>query len=117
MGGKYLFLDEVHKYPNWSREIKEINDLYPDLKITFTGSSLLQILNSDADLSRRTLSYTMEGLSFREYMHFYHDIKLPIFSLEEILENPDRICDDVQEYHINLLVKYAKGRITASTLL
>ena len=70
MGGKHLFLDEVHKYPTWSQEIKEIIDLYPDMKITFTGSSLIQILNADADLSRRVLSYTMEGLSFREFLHF-----------------------------------------------
>ena len=55
MGGKHLFLDEVHKYPTWSKELKEIIDLWPDLKITFTGSSLLQILNADADLSRRVL--------------------------------------------------------------
>ena len=95
LGGKHLFLDEVHKYPNWSREIKEINDLYPDLKITFTGSSLIQILNADADLSRRVLSYTMEGLSFREYMHFYHGIKLPVHSLKEILANPDVVCEEV----------------------
>ncbi|MBR7034289.1 MAG: AAA family ATPase, partial [Bacteroidales bacterium] len=71
MGGKHLFLDEVHKYPTWSKEIKEIYDLHPDLKITFSGSSLIQILNADADLSRRVLSYTMEGLSFREFLHFY----------------------------------------------
>lgn len=95
MGGKHLFLDEVHKYPNWSREIKEINDLYPDLKITFTGSSLIQILNADADLSRRVLSYTMEGLSFREYIHFYHDIRIPVYSLPEILADPDMICNEI----------------------
>lgn len=95
MGGKHLFLDEVHKYPNWSKEIKEINDLYPDLKLTFTGSSLLQILNADADLSRRVLSYTMEGLSFREYMHFYHHIEIPVYPLEEVLAHADQICDKV----------------------
>lgn len=94
LGGKHLFLDEVHKYPNWSKEIKEINDLYPDLKITFTGSSLIQILNADADLSRRVLSYTMEGLSFREYIHFYHHIKLPVYSLAEVLTTPDEICEE-----------------------
>ena len=70
MGGKHLFLDEVHKYPTWSKEVKEIIDLWPDLKITFTGSSLIQILNADADLSRRVLSYEMFGLSFREYLRF-----------------------------------------------
>lgn len=95
MGGKHLFLDEVHKYPSWSKEIKELNDLYPDMRITFTGSSLLQIINADADLSRRVLSYTMEGLSYREYIHFYHDIHLPVYSLAEILEDPDRVCGEV----------------------
>lgn len=95
MGGKHLFLDEVHKYPHWSREIKELNDLYPNMKITFTGSSLLQILNADADLSRRVLSYSMSGLSFREYLRFYHGIKLPVRSLAEILANAEAVCEEV----------------------
>lgn len=95
IGGKHLFLDEVHKYPNWSKEIKEINDLYPNIKIAFTGSSLLQILNADADLSRRVLSYSMTGLSFREYLQFYHGIKLPSYTLQQILENTDEICAEV----------------------
>lgn len=95
MGGEHLFLDEVHKYPNWSKEIKEMNDLYPTLKITFTGSSLLQILNADADLSRRVLSYSMYGLSFREYLHFYHNIQLPSYSLEHILTHADEVCEAV----------------------
>ena len=95
MGGKHLFLDEVHKDPTWSKEIKEIYDLWPDLRITFTGSSLLQILNADADLSRRVLSYTMAGLSFREYIHFYKGILLPVHSLGEILSNADAICEEV----------------------
>lgn len=97
MGGKHLFLDEVHKYPTWSKEIKEIIDLYPDLKITFSGSSLLQILNADADLSRRVLSYDMEGLSFREYLHFYKGIQLPVRSLDEILSRPDAICEEINK--------------------
>ncbi|MCQ2973699.1 MAG: AAA family ATPase [Bacteroidales bacterium] len=95
IGGKHLFLDEVHKYPTWSKEIKELNDLYPKLKITFSGSSLIQILNADADLSRRVLSYTMEGLSFREYLLFYKGIKLPKYKLEDILNNADDICEKV----------------------
>lgn len=97
MGGKHLFLDEVHHYPTWSREIKEIVDLYPDLKITFTGSSLIQILNADADLSRRVLSYTMEGLSFREFLHFYKGIQIKKHSLDEILANYDDICNEVNK--------------------
>ena len=95
MGGKHLFLDEVHKYPTWSQEIKEISELYPELKITFSGSSLLQILNADADLSRRVLPYTMEGLSFREFLHFYKGIELPRFTLDEILSDADGVCDKV----------------------
>jgi len=68
-GGKYLFLDEVHKYPNWSIEIKNIYDDYPEIKIVFTGSSLLETLNARADLSRRAVIYSMQGLSFREYLN------------------------------------------------
>ena len=95
VGGKHLFLDEVHKYPTWSKEIKEITDLWPDLKITFTGSSLLQILNADADLSRRVLSYDMAGLSFREFLRFYKGIELPSYTLNEILDDADAICQQV----------------------
>ena len=95
MGGKHLFLDEVHKYPTWSKELKEIIDLWPDMKITFTGSSLLQILNADADLSRRVLNYDMAGLSFREYLRFYKNIELPVHTLQEVLEDADAVCDEV----------------------
>lgn len=97
MGGKHLFLDEVHKYPSWSKELKEINDLYPSLKITFSGSSLIQILNADADLSRRVLSYTMEGLSFREFLHFYKGISVPAYTLQELLSNADHICEAINQ--------------------
>lgn len=95
MGGKHLFLDEVHKYPTWSKELKEIIDLWPELKITFTGSSLLQILNADADLSRRVLNYDMAGLSFREYLHFYKGIELTPHNLDDLLDNADVICEEV----------------------
>lgn len=100
MGGRHLFLDEVHRYPTWSCEIKEISDLYPDLRITFTGSSLIQILNADADLSRRVLSYTMEGLSFREFLRFYKGIQLNKFTLNEVLDQYDDIC-----HHVNALCR------------
>ena len=96
-GGKHLFLDEVHKYPHWSKEIKEITDLWPELKITFTGSSLLQLLNADADLSRRVLKYDMTGLSLREFLRFYKDIDLPSYSLSEILGNADEVCDQINK--------------------
>jgi len=111
MGGEHLFLDEVHKYPKWSIEIKEITDLYPQLRITFTGSSLIQILNADADLSRRVLSYTMEGLSFREYLHFYKGIELPKRTLAEILNNADEICMEVNAvcHPVKMFEEYLKA--------
>jgi predicted AAA+ superfamily ATPase len=75
--------------------VKEIIDLWPDMKVTFTGSSLIQILNADADLSRRVLSYTMPGLSFREYLRFYKHIHLPAHTLQALLSDADAICDEV----------------------
>lgn len=96
-GGKRLFLDEVHKYPAWSKEIKEIYDLYPDMQVVFSASSLLQILNGEADLSRRCILYSMQGLSFREFLLFYKDMEFPAYSLEEILTSPGRLCTTVNE--------------------
>ena len=96
-GGIHLFLDEVHQYPTWSKEIKEIIDLWPDLKITFTASSLMPILNSQADLSSRVSSYHMPGLSFREFIKFHKGKWLPRHPLKSILENADAICKEVNE--------------------
>ena len=84
-GGLHLYIDEVHKYKNWSRELKQIYDTHPDLKITFTGSSILDIIDGEADLSRRAVIYTMQGLSFREYLALFHDFHTPAYSLEQIL--------------------------------
>ena len=96
MGGKHLFLDEVHKYRTWSKEVKEVIDLYPDMRIVFSGSSLLNILNADADLSRRVSSTDLSGLSFREYLKFYHQIDLPVYKWDDILTNADSICEMVK---------------------
>lgn len=96
-GGKRLFLDEVHKYPTWSKELKEAYELYPSLQIVFSGSSLLNILSADADLSRRCLPYNMYGLSFREFLMFYKGIQFPIYSLQTILNNASAICIEVNE--------------------
>ncbi len=86
-GGEYLFLDEVHRYDNWSQELKNIYDDYPMLKVVFTGSSLLQILNARADLSRRAITYTMQGLSFREYLSIETGQHFDRLTLESILSN------------------------------
>lgn len=94
-GGTHLFLDEVHKYENWSKEIKNLYDDFPELHIAFTGSSLLEILNGRADLSRRTLVYELTGLSFREYLSLIKVQDFPIFTLEEILKNNEQISSEI----------------------
>lgn len=91
-GGKYLFLDEVHKYPNWSLEIKNIYDTYSDLKIVFTSSSVLEIYKGDADLSRRAVSYELKGLSFREFLSIEKKIDLAPVNLKYILENHQNLA-------------------------
>jgi predicted AAA+ superfamily ATPase len=83
--GKYLFIDEIHKYAGWSQALKSIYDYFPELKIVFTGS--LEILKGSADLSRRALMFKMQGLSFREYLFFFHNIEVEIFGLQDILEH------------------------------
>jgi len=91
-GGKYLFLDEVYKYENWAQELKNIYDDHPELKVVFTGSSLLEILNARADLSRRAIVYHMQGLSFREYLEMETGQKFDKVALEAILENHLKIA-------------------------
>lgn len=86
-GGKHLFLDEVHKYPNWAQELKNIYDDYSELQIVFTGSSLLEILNSRVDLSRRVVIYHMQGLSFREFIMLETGIYFAPLTLESILKD------------------------------
>jgi uncharacterized protein len=86
-GGKYLFLDEVHKYTGWAQELKNIYDDYPELKVVFTGSSLLEILNARADLSRRAIIYNMQGFSFREYLIMETGTAFESLSLNQILSD------------------------------
>lgn len=85
MGGKHLFIDEIHKYEGWSRELKQIYDSYDDLQLVISGSSILDIYKGMADLSRRMPIYEMQGLSFREYLRLFHGIDIPVYSMEDIL--------------------------------
>jgi len=98
MGGKYLFLDEVHKYENWSIELKNIYDSLPDLKVVFTGSSMLEIYKGKADLSRRVAHYTLNGLSFREFLLFEKGLEFPVLKLEELLENHISIASQINKH-------------------
>jgi predicted AAA+ superfamily ATPase len=85
LGGKYLYIDEIHKYKGWSTEIKNIYDKMPDLHVVYSGSSILDLEKGGADLSRRKLEYIMPGLSFREYLNISQGWNLPRYTLEEIL--------------------------------
>ncbi|MCO5259148.1 MAG: AAA family ATPase [Crocinitomicaceae bacterium] len=86
-GGRYLFIDEIHKYPDWSKELKLMYDYHQDLNVVFTGSSVLDIKKGTSDLSRRVVVYSMQGLSFREYLALFHQIEVPQFTLEEVLSH------------------------------
>lgn len=84
-GGKRLYIDEIHKYKEWSRELKNIYDLLPDLQVVYTGSSILDLEKEGADLSRRRITYHLEGLSFREYVNIKHGLNLPKYTLDEVI--------------------------------
>ncbi len=86
-GGKFLFLDEVHKYKNWSQELKNIYDYFGELKVVVTGSSALDIYKGTADLSRRALLYKMPGLSFREFLLLKYGHSFPVLTLDSVLNN------------------------------
>ncbi len=94
-GGLYLYLDEVHRYANWSAELKQIYDNYPDMKVVFTGSSLLQIETGEADLSRRATMYHLYGMSFREFLEMENGLALPTYELGTILKNHVSIVSDI----------------------
>jgi predicted AAA+ superfamily ATPase len=94
-GGLHLLLDEVHKYPNWSREIKLIYDNFPSLQIIFTSSSMLEIYKGESDLSRRAVSYNLKELSFREFILLDAGVVFPVYSFEEILQNHNQIATQI----------------------
>lgn len=84
-GGKYLVIDEIHKYKGWSQELKLIYDYHPELHVVFTGSSVLDISKGVSDLSRRAITYELRGLSYREFLRLFHGIDFPLCSLDDIL--------------------------------
>ena len=109
--GYLLLLDEVHKYPNWSRELKLIYDDLPHLKLLVTSSSILEIYKSESDLSRRAVIYTLKELSFREYLLFDKALNLPKYSLKYILENHKKISFEISKkikpvYQFNKYLKH-----------
>lgn len=104
-GGKNLFIDEVHKYENWSKEVKMMYDYFPNLNIVFTGSSILDIYRGSDDLSRRAILYNLQGLSFREYINFTQNVNLKSFTLEEILKCKVEIDIETPLLHFKKYIK------------
>ena len=96
-GGTHLFVDEIHKYHNWSQELKNIRDKIKELKVVASGSSILDIQKGNADLSRRSVVYTLHGLSFREYVNIELKLNLPIISLTDIVTNHEIIVPQLLE--------------------
>ncbi|MCC8114062.1 MAG: AAA family ATPase [Bacteroidales bacterium] len=94
-GIRNLFLDEVHKYKNWVQTLKNISDIYPRMRIVYTGSSMLEIDYSRADMSRRQTLYTMTGMSFREYLAYEGIAIFPSFPIEELLSRHISIALDI----------------------
>lgn len=107
-GGKHFFIDEIHKYKDWSLELKNMYDFYPDFKVCFTGSSILDIRKGMADLSRRALMFPMQGFSFREYLKFKHNMDVQVHSFEEIINNHCTLIDSV-EHPLPLFREYLKN--------
>ncbi|MHA6727040.1 ATP-binding protein [Chryseobacterium sp. A301] len=109
-GGTHLLLDEVHKYPNWSREIKLIYDNFPELTVVFTSSSMLEIYKSESDLSRRAITYFLKELSFREFINFETNQIFPVYSFAEILVHHNSIATSILEdvRPLPLFEKYLK---------
>ena len=97
-GGTHLIIDEIHKYKDWARELKLIYDYHADLKVFFTGSSILDIHKGSTDLSRRAIVYSMQGLSFREYLEMFHHIKSPAYSLTDIIQHLAELPDKFRPY-------------------
>lgn len=104
---RLLCIDEVHKYPNWNQELKNIADTYLDFRIVFSGSSMIDLIQTKYDLSRRVTTYALHGFSFREYLEWNLKKEFPVLSLDEIVNKhleleqeiaPPGILKHLQEY-------------------
>ena len=93
-GYRHFFLDEVHRYKKWSKDLKNTYDNYPDIKIVTTGSSILEVSRGQADLSRRAVTYDLPGLSFREFLELAHQQMLPQINLSDITQHHYEISAD-----------------------
>ncbi len=97
LGGKILLIDEVHKYPGWSVELKNIYDGLPEMKVVFSASSALDIYRGEADLSRRVITYLLAGLSFREFLLFNRGLSFEAITIDDIIKNHQKISRMITE--------------------
>ena len=105
MGGEFIAFDEIHKYPQWSLELKSIYDTFPNLKILASGSSALEIHKGSHDLSRRAITYRLPGLSFREYLEMTLNQNFSTYSLDDILSRHEYAADDINALIANKNLK------------
>ena len=96
-GYRHFFLDEVHQYPHWSKDLKNLYDSFPDISIVATSSSILQIDEGQSDLSRRAGLYFLQGLSFREFLEMEFQRKYEVFSLKEILDHHIELTPQIND--------------------
>jgi len=112
MGGKWIVFDEIHKYPNWSIELKSIYDTFQELKIFASGSSALEIHKGSHDLARRASIHSMQGMSFREYLELAHQIELSSYEIDEICEKHERLADcvvkELKKKDLNVLPEFIR---------
>lgn len=111
--GKYLLIDEVHKYPEWSRELKLIYDDFPNLQVIFTSSSVLKVYKGESDLSRRAITFELPELSLREFIEMESEIKFPVYTLTEVLKNHQEIAFNINKtikpvFEFNKYLKYGQ---------
>jgi predicted AAA+ superfamily ATPase len=86
-GYRIVFIDEIHKYPNWNQELKNLYDSFPSLRIVFSGSSMLDLIKGSYDLSRRATLFYLRGMSFREFLNFNHNLSLSAMSWEKLFDS------------------------------
>ncbi|MDR0573084.1 MAG: AAA family ATPase [Tannerella sp.] len=94
-GGKTLLIDQVFKYPEWSKELRICYDEFPDLQIIFSGPAVMRLKEENPDLSGKVAVYQLRGFSFREYLNLVNDKQFPTYKLKDIIQDHPRIAKEI----------------------
>ena len=97
-GGRTLLIDQIFKEPNWANELRQCYDLYPELKIVFTGSSVMRLKEENSELKGIVKSYNLRGFSFREFLNLQTGNKFKPYTLEDVIENHEHIVREILPY-------------------